>query len=69
MPSVRSFMVIPKLPQELKDLEFLASNMYWSWNPEVKEIDLDGMRSGIKGNIIISRALPFRTKDGGVTLR
>ncbi|MBC8481328.1 MAG: alpha-glucan family phosphorylase, partial [Planctomycetes bacterium] len=38
MPSVRSFMVLPKLPQELKDLEFLANNMYWSWNPEVKEI-------------------------------
>ncbi len=32
MPSVRSFMVLPALPDSLKDLEFIARNMYWSWN-------------------------------------
>ena len=34
MPSVRSFTVLPALPDSLKDLEFIAKNMFWSWNPE-----------------------------------
>lgn len=38
MPSVRSFMVLPALPDSLKDLEFIAKNMFWSWNPEFAEL-------------------------------
>jgi len=34
MPNVRSFTVLPALPEELKDLENIARNMFWSWNPE-----------------------------------
>ena len=34
MPSVRSFTVLPALPDQLKDLEVIAKNMFWSWNPE-----------------------------------
>ncbi|MBN1795672.1 MAG: alpha-glucan family phosphorylase [Sedimentisphaerales bacterium] len=32
MPNVRSFRVLPSLPEELKDLEILARNMFWCWN-------------------------------------
>jgi len=38
MPSVRSFTVLPALPGSLKDLEIIAKNMFWSWNPEFVEI-------------------------------
>ncbi|MCH8218966.1 MAG: alpha-glucan family phosphorylase [Planctomycetes bacterium] len=38
MPSVRSFTVLPALPEALKDLEAIARNMYWSWNPECVEL-------------------------------
>jgi len=34
MPSVRSFTVLPALPDALKDLECIAQNVFWSWNPE-----------------------------------
>ena len=34
MPSVHSFTVLPALPDSLRDLEFIAGNMFWSWNPE-----------------------------------
>ena len=34
MPSVRSFNVLPALPESLQDLELIAKNMFWSWNPE-----------------------------------
>ena len=34
MPTVRSFTVLPALPDSLKDLEIIAGNMFWSWNPE-----------------------------------
>ena len=34
MPSVRSFTVLPALPESLKDLEALAKNMFWAWHPE-----------------------------------
>ncbi len=34
MPSVRSFTVLPALPDTLNDLETLAKNMFWSWHPE-----------------------------------
>ena len=38
MPSVRSFTVVPALPDSLKDLETLAMNIYWSWNPEFVDV-------------------------------
>ena len=34
MPRVRSFAVLPALPENLKDLEVIAHNVFWSWNPE-----------------------------------
>jgi starch phosphorylase len=38
MPTVRSFTVLPALPEPLKDLEIIARNMFWSWNPEFVEL-------------------------------
>jgi starch phosphorylase len=38
MPSVRSFTVLPAIPEPLKDLEVLARNLYWSWNPQFIEL-------------------------------
>ena len=38
MPTVRSFTVLPTLPDILKDLEIIARNMFWSWNPEFIEL-------------------------------
>lgn len=38
MPSVHSFTVLPALPDSLKDLEVIARNMFWSWNPESVEL-------------------------------
>ena len=38
MPTVRSFTVLPTLPDILKDLDIIARNMFWSWNPEFVEI-------------------------------
>jgi len=38
MPTVRSFTVLPTLPDILKDLEIIAKNMFWSWNPEFVEL-------------------------------
>ncbi len=35
MPSVRSFTVLPTLPEPLKDLDRIARNMFWSWNPDI----------------------------------
>ena len=37
MPTVHSFTVLPALPDSLKDLETIAKNIYWSWNPEFVE--------------------------------
>ncbi len=34
MLNVRSFVVLPALPDALKNLEFIAKNMFWSWNSE-----------------------------------
>ena len=34
MPKVRSFTILPALPEPLKDLEVIAKNMFWVWNPE-----------------------------------
>ena len=45
MPKVRSFTVLPALPDSLKNLDVIARNMFWSWNPEAvdlfKRIDSD----------------------------
>jgi starch phosphorylase len=38
MPSVRSFTVLPAIPDSLKDLEVLARNLFWSWNPQFIEL-------------------------------
>ncbi|MGB2809792.1 MAG: DUF3417 domain-containing protein, partial [Sedimentisphaerales bacterium] len=38
MPTVRSFTVLPTLPDILKDLDVVARNMFWSWNPEFIEL-------------------------------
>lgn len=38
MPSVRSFTVLPALPDPLKDLEFVAQNMFWSWNADCVDL-------------------------------
>ena len=38
MPGVRTFMVLPALPETLKDLDFVARNMFWSWNLEFVEL-------------------------------
>ena len=45
MPEVHNFMVLPALPDSLKDLEIIAGNMFWSWNTEFvdlfKRVDSD----------------------------
>ncbi len=33
-PNVRSFVVLPSLPEPLRELDFIARNMFWSWNLE-----------------------------------
>jgi len=38
MPKVRSFTILPALPDSLKDLEVIAKNMFWSWNPGFVEL-------------------------------
>jgi len=38
MPTVRSFTVLPALPEPLQDLEIVARNMFWTWNPEFVEL-------------------------------
>jgi len=34
MSQVRSFTVLPVLPEPLKDLDLIANNLYWTWNPD-----------------------------------
>lgn len=38
MPKIRSFSVLPVLPDSLKGLETIAHNIFWSWNPEFVEL-------------------------------
>ena len=38
MPSVRSFTVLPAIPETLTKLEVLARNLHWSWNPQFIEL-------------------------------
>ncbi|MGA2094641.1 MAG: DUF3417 domain-containing protein, partial [Sedimentisphaerales bacterium] len=34
MLKIRNYTVLPALPEVLKDLQTIAGNMFWSWNPE-----------------------------------
>lgn len=38
MPKVRSFTVLPALPDTLKVLEAIARNLFWSWNADFIEL-------------------------------
>ena len=38
MPKVHSFMILPALPEALKDLDVIARNMFWSWNADAAEL-------------------------------
>lgn len=35
MPGVHTYTVLPALPEPLKELEFIANNMFWCWNLEL----------------------------------
>jgi len=38
MQTIRTFTVLPSLPEALKDLNVIANNMHWSWNTEVTDL-------------------------------
>ena len=38
MPSVRSFTVLPALPDSLQELDVLARNLFWAWTPQTVEL-------------------------------
>jgi starch phosphorylase len=38
MPNVRSFTVLPALPEALKELETIARNLFWVWNAEAVDL-------------------------------
>lgn len=38
MPRVRSFTILPSIPEGLADLERLARNMFWCWHPDVEAL-------------------------------
>jgi len=38
MPSVRNFTVLPALPDSLRDLDTVARNLFWAWNPQFVEL-------------------------------
>jgi starch phosphorylase len=38
MPSVRSFTVLPALPDSLQGLDLITRNMFWAWNPQFVEL-------------------------------
>lgn len=38
MQKVRSFTILPSLPEQLKDLKKVAENMFWCWNDEFVEL-------------------------------
>ncbi len=38
MPSVRSFTVLPALPDSLQALDTVARNLYWAWSPQFIEL-------------------------------
>ncbi len=38
MQKVRTFTILPSLPEPLKELKNIAYNFYWSWDPEIVEL-------------------------------
>ena len=38
MPGLRSFTVLPALPASLTDLDLIARNLFWSWNPRFVDL-------------------------------
>ena len=38
MSAIHSFTVLPVLPDPIKELKFVAENLYWSWNPEFVDL-------------------------------
>jgi glycogen phosphorylase len=38
MPSVRNFTVLPALPDSLQDLDYVARNTFWAWNPSFVDL-------------------------------
>ncbi|MHC4187983.1 MAG: DUF3417 domain-containing protein, partial [Planctomycetota bacterium] len=38
MAKVHDFLVLPAMPEQLKDLELIARNMHWVWNAELEKI-------------------------------
>ncbi|UCD50096.1 MAG: alpha-glucan family phosphorylase [Phycisphaerales bacterium] len=38
MPSVRNFTVLPALPDSLQELDTVARNLFWAWNPQFVEL-------------------------------
>jgi starch phosphorylase len=38
MLKIRNYTVLPALPEPLKDLQAIAANLYWSWNPELVDL-------------------------------
>jgi starch phosphorylase len=38
MAKVHDFLVLPAMPEQLKDLEFIAKNMHWVWNSDLEKI-------------------------------
>ena len=68
MPSVRSFMVLPALPVALKELDFIASNMYWSWDSEFialfKRIDSTLWKASGHNPVKLLGSVSQKTLDG-----
>lgn len=40
LPKLRTYTVIPRLPEPLKRLEDLAFNLWWTWEPDARELFL-----------------------------
>jgi starch phosphorylase len=38
MKTIKTYKVIPNLPENLKNLELLAGNLYWSWDPDMRQL-------------------------------
>ena len=38
MLKIRNYTVLPALPESLKDLEIIAGNLFWTWNPEFVDL-------------------------------
>jgi len=41
MPSVRTFRVVPNLPDRLLPLGILARNLWWTWTPDAADLPAD----------------------------